>query len=329
MLDVVSISDAQTGAVAEFLPDRGFNCCSARLPVAGRLVEAIWCPSGFREAGTRPSSGGIPILCPYPGRLASTSMEFEGATYDLEPAEQFGRPIHGFAHDRAWQVLGQSASSVTASFRLSRDAPERLGRWPADFELVAEWRIDGGRLTGQFTLTALGRMPAALGLHPYFPVPLVAGGDADTCELDVPTHLWQPQHDLLPVGPLEPASARALFPGRVPLAGHSFDDAFTGLNASPEGGEEQQVFTAVVDPVAGISAELTFDPVFTTCVLFTPSHREAVCIEPYTVLPGAASFDPARGWKVLDKGESLRASVRLGLNCPQPPCAPVRDTVRN
>ena len=315
MLESVSISDAQTGAVAEFLPGRGFNCCSARLPVAGRLLEAIWCPSGFREVDARASSGGVPILCPYPGRLASTTMEFEGAAYELEPAEQFGRPIHGFAHDRAWLVQEQSASSVAAAFRLSREAPERLHRWPADFELVAKWRIDGGRLTGQFTLTALGRMPAALGLHPYFPIPLIEGGNADACELDVPARLWQPQQDLLPVGPLEPASARAPFPGRVPLAGHAFDDAFTGLDAGEDAGlgGGAQIVMAVVDPAAGISAELSFAPAFSACVLFTPPHREAVCIEPYTVLPGAASFDSARGWKVLEAGESLRANVRLTL----------------
>lgn len=318
MLEVVSISDEQTGAVAEFLPGRGFNCCSARLPVAGRLLEAIWCPAGFREVDARASSGGVPILCPYPGRLASTTMEFEGAAYELEPAEQFGRPIHGFVHDRAWQVLEQGASSVTAAFRLSRDAPERLHRWPADFELEAQWRIDGGQLTGNFTLTALGRMPAALGLHPYFPIPLIAAGTADACELDVPTRLWQPQQDLLPVGPLEPASARAPFPGRVPLAGLAFDDAFTGLDAGEKVGEVPQVVTAVVDPAAGISVELAFDPTFSACVLFTPPHREAVCIEPYTVLPGAASFDAARGWKVLEAGGSITAMVRLSLEPVRP-----------
>lgn len=165
----------------------------------------------------------------------------------------------------------------------------------------------------------MGRMPAALGLHPYVPVPLVAGGAAEACLLDVPARRWQPQQDLLPAGPLEPASARAAFPGRVPLAGHSFDDAFTSLDVRGEaGGAEGEVITAVVDPAAGISAELTFDPVFTACVLFTPPHREAVCIEPYTVLPGAAAFAPARGWQVLNAGESLTAMVRLRLVPQQP-----------
>ena len=115
MLETVSIQDSVSGAAAEFLPGRGMTCCSATLAAGVELVEVIWCPDGFREAGARASSGGIPILCPYPGRLASTRMEFEGRVFELEPADPLGRPIHGFAHDRPWQVIDRTESSVTAS----------------------------------------------------------------------------------------------------------------------------------------------------------------------------------------------------------------------
>ena len=314
MLETVTIRDPDSGAVAEFLPGRGFTCCSARLPVDGRLIEAVWCPAGFRESDARASSGGIPILCPYPGRLASTDMEFEGQRLDLEPADPLGRPIHGFAHDRPWEVREATDSTVTAAFRLSTNAPERLARWSADFEVAAEWSVAGSELTGKLTLTALGRMPVALGLHPYLPVPLVAGADGEACLLDVPARLWQPQQELLPVGPLAASSQRAAFPGRMPLAGRAFDDVFTGLDVTePADGGTSQVVTAVIDPAAGIAAELAFDATFSVCVLFTPPHREAVCIEPYTVLPGASAFEQARGWKILNAGESLAATVRLRL----------------
>jgi aldose 1-epimerase len=314
MLETVSIQDSVSGAAAEFLPGRGMTCCSATLAAGVELVEVIWCPDGFREAGARASSGGIPILCPYPGRLASTRMEFEGRVFELEPADPLGRPIHGFAHDRPWQVIDRTESSVTASFRLSRDAPERLRRWPADFELTAEWTITESQLVGLLRLTANDRMPAAVGLHPYLPMPLRASGDAEACLLDVPATLWQPQQDLLPVGPLRAASQRAPFPGRMPLAGSSLDDAFTGLEPAQAGDEaEADVVTALIDQAAGLAAEVRFDPVFSTCVLFTPPHRNAVCIEPYTVLPGAASFDASRGWQVLNAGESLTAMVRFRL----------------
>ncbi len=319
MLETVSIQDLASGASAEFLVGRGMTCCSARLAAGGELVELVWCPEGFREAGARASSGGIPILCPYPGRLASTRMVFEGRDFDLEPADPLGRPIHGFAHDRPWRVLEQSASAVTAEFQLSRDAAERLPRWPADFRLTVEWRITAAELVGQFTLTALGRMPAALGLHPYLPVPLGSGGDAEACLLDVPARLWQPQQELLPVGPLAPSTQRAAFPGQISLSSRGFDDVFTGLDVRESGSESVvdapsgEVVTAVIDPAAGLAAQVRFDPVFSVCVLFTPPHREAVCIEPYTVLPGADAFDPSRGWKVLDAGASLEATVRFRL----------------
>lgn len=318
MLETLTIHDSGSGARAEFLPGRGFTCCSATLLAGDRLVELVWCPEGFREPGARASSGGIPILCPYPGRLASTSMPFEGRTFELEPVDPLGRPIHGFTHDRPWRVLEASEAAVTAEFQLSRDAAERLPRWPADFRLTARWSIAGSQLEGRFTLTALGRMPAAIGLHPYLPVPLRAGGDAEACLLDVPARLWQPQQELLPVGPLAASSQRAAFPGRMPLAGRSFDDVFTGLDVRDDTGSGPEVVTAVIDRAAGLAAELAFDRVFSVCVLFTPPHREAVCIEPYTVLPGADAFDPQRGWKLLDEGESLTAMVRFRL-VPLPP----------
>jgi hypothetical protein len=40
-------------------------------------------------------------------------------------------------------------------------------------------------------------------------------------------------------------------------------------------------------------------------VIFTPPHRKAVCIEPYTVLPGQRTFDTAAGWQILAAGESI------------------------
>jgi galactose mutarotase-like enzyme len=46
-------------------------------------------------------------------------------------------------------------------------------------------------------------------------------------------------------------------------------------------------------------------------VVFTPPSGRAVCIEPYTVLPGAGGFEADRGWRVLETGESLTASMTI------------------
>jgi aldose 1-epimerase len=316
---VISLHDPETGATAEILPGRGCACLAARLPGRGQLHDVVWSPAGFREGDARPTAGGIPLLCPFPGRLASTTMTFQGRSFELEPGDQAGRPIHGFAHDRPWRVEQAGASSVSSSFRLSRDAPDRLACWPADFELRATWGLEGSSLVCGLRLTADGSMPAAMGLHPYLPVPLVAGGDPEACLLSVPARLWQPQKDLLPSGSLEPASTRTTFPGCVPLAGQVFDDVFAGLDSPAEGGglrpeaARGQIVTAVIDPQAGLALEIWSDPVFSACVVFTPPHRQAVCLEPCTALPGSESFDPSRGWRILAAGESLTATLRLRL----------------
>ena len=57
---------------------------------------------------------------------------------------------------------------------------------------------------------------------------------------------------------------------------------------------------------------IRFSREFTTCVLFTPPHREAVCVEPYTCLPDGYNLQAKgaeTGLRVLEPQESFEASV--------------------
>ena len=301
-----------SGARAEILPARGCTCVSAVLegPLGPR--DVLWAPEGFVAGAGRPSAGGIPILCPFPGRLASTTVSFAGRDFTLAAGDGQGRPIHGLVHDRPWRVVQRSEDRLVARFRLAVDAPAALDTWPADFELTAAWTLSRARLDLELDLLPLGAMPAALGLHPYHPLPVVPGADPAACELELPATLWQPQERLLPVGEPRPVAGfggstgpRLAFPGRTRLGGMTLDDPFTGLigDASAEGG----VVARLVDPASGAGIEARWDAVFAACVLFTPPHRRAVCIEPCTVLPGQAGFPEQSGWKVLGAGEHLRA----------------------
>jgi len=90
-----------------------------------------------------------------------------------------------------------------------------------------------------------------------------------------------------------------------------FDNVFGDLrfadgNCTPE----------ISDPESGCTLRMTFDQTFRECVVYTPPHREAICIEPYTCVP-----DPFRlarlgidaGLRVLQPGESLTAHVDIEL----------------
>jgi aldose 1-epimerase len=156
-------------------------------------------------------------------------------------------------------------------------------------------------------------MPAALGLHPYHPVPVILDADADACQIEIPATRFQPQEQLLPVGSPVAAHERIAFPGRVPLGGVSLDDPFCGLSAEAEGSPEP-IVTRLIDPASGATIRAAWSSAFSACVIFTPPHRKAVCIEPYTVLPGQRTFAPAAGWQILEAGQRLggRYSVSTG-----------------
>jgi aldose 1-epimerase len=304
-LEPVVLRSAGTAAEAVILPRRGNACATATLVQDGVSRSVVWSAPEYLQPSARPTSGGIPILCPFPGRLAATTMEFQGRTFSLEPRDKFGRPMHGLVHERPWRVLERAADTLTCEFLLSREAPENLHRWPADFRLTATWSLAPARLALSLCLEALGTMPAALGLHPYLPVPIVPGGEPEACLLDIPVRQWQPQHELLPSGPLRPAADRIGFPGAVALGDITLDDVFTDMPAS-----NGWITTRLVDP-AGAAISVQFEDLFSTCVLFTPPHRHAVCIEPYSVLPGAGSFDEAKGWRILEAGETLSGRMTI------------------
>ncbi len=305
---VVALTAPGSAARATIVVGRGAACGPAWLDAGGTARQVVWVPEGYLEAGARPTSGGIPILCPYPGRLAATRIEFEGRSFELEGKDKLGRPIHGLVHERPWRVTAQGESSVSADYQLSRDAPDLLPRWPADFRLTVTWSLTARELVCDLHLTALGRMPAALGLHPYFPLPLVPDGDPAACRLEVPARLWQPQKDWLPSGPILPAGERVPFPGSVAIGTLEFDDVFTDLLPI-----DDRITCRFVDPAGPTAIRLDWDPVYGTAVLFTPPHRRSVCIEPYTCLPGGAGFDAARGWRILGAGETLAGRMRLSL----------------
>src|SRR4051794_16121814 len=97
MAQNITLTDRASGAEAEILVDLGFNCHRLKLVAQGEEVDVLWAPPNFSSGEVRPSSGGIPILFPFPGRIPGTSFEWTGKKYQLEASDKFGNAIHGFA----------------------------------------------------------------------------------------------------------------------------------------------------------------------------------------------------------------------------------------
>ena len=85
-MQIIELVDRDAGTRAKVLASFGFNCYSLQAMHAGKPVELLWSVPNFESGLERPSRSGIPILFPFPGRIAGTTFRFQGRDYPLEAA---------------------------------------------------------------------------------------------------------------------------------------------------------------------------------------------------------------------------------------------------
>jgi aldose 1-epimerase len=319
-----------SGAMAEILVSLGFNCFRLRAVVDKRPVEVIYAPADFAAGQMPPSKGGMPILFPFPGRIAGTIFRWEGKEYPLQPGDAFGNAIHGFALSRPWRVIEHRENRIVGEFHAWRDDPSLKERWPADFRLTATYTLAAHTLKCQYKIEnpCDVPLPCGFGVHPYFHVPL-GGASADDCLVKLPvTARWELK-DKLPTGQrLELPNADQFAAGQR-FGELSLDDVFTGLvpkNVVPENmapknlapGKSSVVATSVHDPSSGLTMTQTFDPrTFRECVVFTPPSRAAICLEPYTCVPDCFDLEKRgidAGLRIVPPGQSFSTEVEIRVS---------------
>ena len=110
---VVTIMDRDSGSTARVLVSLGFNCFSWQPYLEDGAREMLWAGAGFEAGDKRPSSSGVPLLFPFPGRIAGAAFQFNGHDYRLEPGDAFGNAIHGFVYNRPWRLVTHDESRVS------------------------------------------------------------------------------------------------------------------------------------------------------------------------------------------------------------------------
>jgi len=311
-IDHCVLHDAATGSRATVLTGFGFNCYEFAAHVDGQQVDVLWAADGFADGNQRPSGSGIPLLFPFPGRLRGTKFRWSGHEYQLAAGDGRGNAIHGFVMDRPWRVTEQTAAKVVGQFQASVDDPALLAQWPADFRITATYELRGNALRSAFLVENPDDkpLPCGLGTHPYFRLPL-SGGDAGDCVVKLPvTKHWE-LVDMLPTGRCDDLADVDAYAGGMPFRELHLDDVFAGLIFKSD-----RCSAEMDEPDSGIKVVIDFDSTFRELVVYTPPHREAICIEPYTCVPG--SFDlkgsgEDYGVKLLAPGESFQAEVTMSV----------------
>lgn len=289
---------------AHILPSVGFNCYS--LVVDG--FDYLHQSRDLFPHGS-PTRSGIPVLFPWPNRIAHSTFDWDGVTYQLPVTEETtGASLHGFAVHAPWRILNHQPDQVTGEFLLSKDAAQHAGSWPADAGLRVTYRVEPGSLV----VTAVAfcgdarPLPFGLGFHPYLRVPGEFREWLLQCDA---TRTWVLE-DMIPTGEVVRVSAALDFTTPRRLGKQHLDDAFTGL--PPHLGLTKRASLASSTHSVSISS----DAAFREYVMFTPGSRDAVAIEPYTCTTDAVHLQAAgvdAGWTVLPAGHQAKSSWRIDV----------------
>jgi aldose 1-epimerase len=311
---IVSITDPATGAEAKILVSLGFNCFSWRPGLDDGPREMLWSHPDFASGNERPSGSGIPLLFPFPGRIGQAKYTFGGREYQLEPGDAFGNAIHGFVHSRPWRVVDERPERVVGEFQASVDDASILDHWPSDFRIRVSYEVRGHELISdiRFENTGDGPLPCGFGTHSYFRLPLADGAVPEETLVYAPvSKIWELQ-DMLATGRILPVPAGMELDRGGPLAGRQFDTSYTVLTPDADG----LVHTWLREPKSGRTLTQLFDTSFTQCIVYTPPHREAICLEPYTCLPDSFRLTAQgheTGLRVLEPGEEYATTISLGV----------------
>lgn len=111
-------------------------------------------------------AGQAPLLFPICGRLFTGKYVWEGNTYEMD--------LHGFARHSVFSAERIGENEIR--FTLCANG-ETKKIYPFDFLLTVTWKLDGDTLTETVSFRNTGGtvLPAAVGFHPGFNVPLDEG----------------------------------------------------------------------------------------------------------------------------------------------------------
>ena len=278
------------------------------VPAAGGAIARYWLEQGgatwewLRPAPAAALTRGDPYevaaafpLVPFSNRIRDGRFRFEGRDVVLpanRPPERHS--IHGHGWQSGWTPLDVTATEALLESRHAADA------WPWPYRATQRFVLTPTSLTVVLTLgnESDGRMPAGLGWHPYFPR---TPGTTITAAV---TAVWLTDDEMLPTALVPPPAAMdptsGLTADRVAV-----DNGFVGWSRR-----------AVVDwPERGVRLLITAAPPLDVLVVYTPTGRSYLCVEPVSHVTDAVNLAAAgrrdTGLRILEPGEALQTAVTL------------------
>jgi aldose 1-epimerase len=318
---VVRLSHGNGLCNAEIWVAHGFNCTQWQVASEGKMYDILFSAPDWLTNPV-PTRSGIPILFPFPNRIRDGKYTFAGKEYQLPTNDSTKKnAIHGYAPRYPWRIVDQGATDfgayVSGEFRPSIDAPEVEKFWPADYGFHVTYRLGHHTLTIETKVTnrSSSILPFGLGFHPWFRFPFASQeGDISRYRFHMPAHsLWKLEESL-PTGEKIPIPEELDWSRPKLLGNVTLDTVYTDLFDvdDPQGKMHLRAELRHADTLGALQIWTTAD--FRDMVLFTPVHRKAFCIEPYTCPTDAIHLQERgidSGWKELGSGQEWTGKVEI------------------
>jgi aldose 1-epimerase len=250
------------------------------------------------QAGNVRLSSCYPLV-PYSNRIGHGRFSFEGVDYRLRlNFDNDTNTIHGAGWQSPWTIDHADAASAVLSLK-HRPAPGAETLWPFDFDARETFALTANGLAVTLAVTNADRrnMPAGLGFHPYF-----VRTNQTTLSFDA-AGVWLSGADKLP----KERSRAPEWNYREPriVIERALDHAFFGWKGNAR----------MADPTLGRAITLRADPLFRHVVVYAPSDRAFVAVEPVSNMTDAINHlsELDQGLKVLAPGETLSGTIHFGV----------------
>lgn len=276
----------------------------------GQIVECTWrdqeilAPGRFGFWPVDQHAGCFPLV-PFSNRIHDAEFTFEGRKILLsEPEFVMPHALHGMGWRRAWVIRESLPGSVEMVFG------HHDGQWPWPFHATQVVQADATSLTLSVSILNTGhqRMPAGLGLHPYFP------RTVDMRMRMAAEGYWRtaPDNPSLPVAwcAMSPETDFGEFRS---LKGMDLDNCFTGWNGH----------LTLDYPTNRLRISMHASSERGNLVIYYPGDGEVFCCEPVSHANNAINVEniPApQAMDILAPGETL--SINMNLS---PQFLPIED----
>jgi aldose 1-epimerase len=295
---IVRLSDPGRGIEVSIVPSIGNR--AYEMKAHGNNI--LYFPYADVEAfQARPQLSGIPFLAPWADLLDEQAFWANGRKYvfNMDLGNVRGRrPSHGLlVNSPRWQVVdvGANANSAHVTSRLDFwRYPELAAQWPFAHEYEMTYRLAGGELEIETTITNLSDepMPLAIGYHPYLQIPGIPR-DEWLAHYPARVHVIPGEYNI-PTGEM-----RALdLPNPLPLRGRTLDDGFTDFQRDENGRAHFAI------EAQGKRVEVLFGPKYPVATIWFPAAppgetRDFLCFEPLTTIINGLNLAQQGKYKAL------------------------------